>query len=76
MDLNQRDILEKIATFSRKLIEGVERPMVVTYHGKTHPPEEAEKMSNVGVPTSFATSLPSYIIMDIAIKQFIPLSLQ
>jgi hypothetical protein len=53
--------------------------MIAQYLSKYHSQEEIEKMTKMRenrVPKEFAVNLPSYIIVDVAINQFIPLSLQ
>jgi hypothetical protein len=72
IETHQKKIQEKIHTFSWHLCSDIEKTMI------THMKLQSENAGNkiVELPATFATTLPSFLILKKAINEFLPLSLK
>jgi hypothetical protein len=78
IDIGQRKIQDKLLTFALNLCAKVEKLMVVQHTQQQVGPSLAgkEQLPEEGTPRAIASQVPSFVILQLIIKGFLPLSLK
>lgn len=78
IDISQKKIQDKIEIFSMNLCTKIEQLMIAYLKSQTNLPNKGQggQATAVELPSSFVTQVPSYLILETAIKVFMPLSLK